>query len=338
MTPAGLARLVQAAPRATAVTLAVLHAGDERLWCHGRRHRDGPPATPATGHEVGSVTKTFTALLLAEMAACGQVRLDDPLERHLPAARALRRAPAQAPITLLHLATHTSGLPRLPPGLAVRALPRWYTNPYAAYGDDRLLNALTRTRLRTPPGSRHRYSNLGIALLGRALAHAAATDYPALLVERVCRPLGLAHTGCGHDPAGDALGHRRGRPLPPWRIPGLPAAGALRSTGGDLLRYLRAHVDASGRPLAAALRDVQTPRLRLPGSGDHVCLAWSLRRVRDATLVFHAGATRGFTCFIGFSPETGTAVAALANTGPHPTSGFVRTAYAHLRQLALRPE
>ncbi|GAA1166396.1 CubicO group peptidase (beta-lactamase class C family) [Kitasatospora gansuensis] len=300
---AALAALVAAVPGATAVTLVTVSGEGSEVRCHGREFAGGPETTADTGYELGSVTKTFTALLLAELADRGAVTLDDPLSAHLP---------GTADCTLHQLATHTAGLPRLPPGLLRSALPQWYRNPYAAFDDDRLLAAPVRPR---SPG-RVRYSNFGVALLGRALAERTGTPYPELLAELVCAPLGLTATDCAEQAPGRALGHRRGRPLPPWRIPGLPAAGALRSTGRDLLRYLTAHLD----PATPALRTVRLP------------LAWSLRR----TTYFHSGGTRGCTAFVGFDPERGTALAALANTGPFLGSRFVQTAYDTLPALTPR--
>lgn len=328
-----LTELAEASGNATAVTLAVIQGAEQAVLCHGREARSGDVATPATAYELGSVTKTFTALLLAEMAARQEVGYLDPIDAHLPRSHrpTVRRG---GPITLLHLATHTAGLPRLPPGVLTRALPSWRTNPYAAYRDDHLLDALSRTEVHRRPGSRLQYSNYGVALLGRLLAERAGTQYATLVADRVCRPLGLTVTGCEAAPAAQAVGHRRGRPLPPWSIPGLPGAGALRSSGRDLLRYLRAHLEPDRLPqLTAALRQVQQPRVGVPRSSDRLCLIWNLRRIADHDVLFHAGATRGFTSFVGFSPRTRTAVAALTNTGPGLAGRFIQTSYDFLRRL-----
>ncbi|MFD0403510.1 serine hydrolase [Kitasatospora sp. NPDC127121] len=170
-------------------------------------------------------------------------------------------------------------------------------------------------------------------MLGRALAETGGLPYGELLSERVLRPLGLGATTCTADPPGRAVGYRRGQELPPWHIPGLPGAGALRASGADLLRYLRAHLDGGHGELAAALREVQRPRLRLrlPRSTDELCLVWNHRRPGGRDLYFHAGATRGFTAFVGFSPQASAAVAALANTGPSLDGRFLQAAYEVLR-------
>ena len=330
-----LAPLLDAAPQATAVALAAVRADERLLLCSGSTARSGGgPVDADTRFELGSVSKTYTALLLAEAAARGEVRYDDPIARYLPSGA----APAHrsgAPITLLHLATHTSGLPRLPPGLLASAVPVWSTVPYGRYGEQRLLRSLGGVRVGSRPGGRVHYSNLGVGLLGLLLARAAGTDYSALLDERLCRPLGLARTGCGPEPE-QATGYWHGRPRPPWRIPALPGAGALRSSAGDLLRYLEAllHPDRAAG-LRRALAEVRRPLLVLPRTGDGLGLVWNHRpRPGGHTLLFHAGGTRGFSSFVGYCPDTGSGLAVLANTTPGSGSSFVQAAYSRFRALA----
>ncbi|MFF0296128.1 serine hydrolase domain-containing protein [Kitasatospora sp. NPDC004614] len=318
-----LTALARTVPRGSAIALATVSPDDgEQLLCHGRT--DGlssEPVTPDTGFELGSVSKTFTALLLAELVARNDLSLQDTV------------TVSDTPLTLLHLATHTSGLPRLPPGLRRSALPSWFTNPYAAYSAEDLDLAITRTRLRHKPGERVHYSNYGVGLLGRTLAERTDSTYPALLADRIAGPLGLTGTGC--EP-GAAVGHLHGRPLPPWEIPALPGAGAVRSTARDLLRYLTLHLDPAIAPstsLETALHDVQQPRLVKPRSTDRICLVWNLRPTPDGDVLFHSGGTRGCTSFIAFSPQRGTALAALTNAGPRVDGRFIQTGYRLFRAL-----
>ncbi|MFB6889909.1 serine hydrolase domain-containing protein [Kitasatospora sp. NPDC056327] len=332
-----LAGLVRAAgPHATAVTLAVARGDRSAVHCHGRTARDGEPCTPGTGYELGSISKVFTALLLADAAARGELSPDDPLERHLPDGWRPPRVRRGGPVRLLHLATHTAGLPRLPPGLTASALPRWNTNPYAAYDEERLRAGLAATTVRRPPGEVYWYSNFGVGLLGRLLVEAGRSPgYPELLTDRISRPLGLGTVTCSPDAPHRATGYHRGRALPPWRIPGLPGAGAVRAGGADLLRFLRAHLEPGEGPFGAALRDVRRARLRLPRSDDRVCLVWNERRTADGRdLLFHTGATRGFTALVGLCPQTATAVAALTNSGPDLANSFVQTSYETFKHLA----
>jgi CubicO group peptidase (beta-lactamase class C family) len=333
-----LAPLVTAAPGATAVVLGVARDGRREFAVHGDHVGE------ATAFETGSLTKTFTALLLAELAARGELAVAEPVARHLPAG--CRPPRGGEGITALHLATHTAGLPRLPPGTLRRALPHWRSNPYAALSVADVLSGYGRTRLRAAPGTRVGYSNFGVGLLGPVLATAAGRgpgEYPALLAERVLGPLGLRESGC--DPgAPQATGHLRGRPLPPWRIPGLEAAGGLRCSARDLLTVLEALADPAAAPpgtpapLRAALAGVRRPRLELPG-GRRLALVWNVRpRPGGADLWHHSGGTRGGTAFAGFCPATRTALVALADAGPTVGAalrgGFVQRAYEALHACA----
>ncbi|WP_406293946.1 beta-lactamase family protein [Embleya sp. NBC_00888] len=324
---APIAPLLRAVPAGGALVVATIRGGEHSVVCRGT-------AVDADSRfELGSVTKTFTALLLADAVARGEARLDDPLITYLPPGSRPRWS---SDITLLHLATHTSGLPRLPRGSLRSALPAWYTNPYAGYDEKRLFALLGRARPRGRPGTRVSYSNLGVGLLGHALARAAGQPYPDLVVTRLGVPLGLTMTTC--DPNGPQVtGYLRGRPRPPWDMPGLPAAGALRSTGTDLTRYLAAHLDpATVQPasLAEALVEVRRPRLIPPHTGDRLCLVWNLRGRPGYDLIFHGGSTRGFTAFVGFSPQAGVALAALVNTAAGPRAPFLQIAYDSLGELA----
>ncbi|MEU0271565.1 serine hydrolase domain-containing protein [Streptomyces sp. NPDC006307] len=330
---------IEAAGRHAGTVVAVHGHGVTSLLCHGHTDRTRTlPVTDRTRFEIGSATKTFTALLLATLAAHGTLALDEPLARHVPSG-ALPRGPGATDITARHLATHTAGLPRLPPGLLRTALATWTTNPYQSYSPDLLWASLARTRLRHPPGTRRHYSNFGVGLLGHLMSHAAGRSYSTLLRDHVLHPLGLTDTtddpGCAQ-----ATGHWHGRPRPPSLIPALPAAGAVRSSARDLLHYLRclAAPDACaaerlprGTALRTALHTVLHPGPPQPDTP----LGWSRRTVRDRHLYFHSGGTRGFTAFIGFCPHPLTAVVALTNTSPAPTSRFVQNAYLLLRSQAL---
>ena len=331
-----LTTLRRCLPPQAAVSLAVVREDAHALQAHGRAA--GAAVTPDTAFEIGSVSKTFTALLLAEAIARGELHYRDPIDALLPPQHRPVLSHGER-ITLLHLATHTSGLPRLPPGLLRSALPRWTSNPYEAFTREDLLTALRRTTVRSRPGSRLRYSNFGVGLLGHLLADAAGFQYPGLLADRICAPLGLRGTSCEPNPRSQAVGHAHGRELPPWQIPGLPGAGAIRSTGRDLALLLRAYLTAAadphpnGIPLRTALRDVQRPRVATRRGGDQMGLVWNIRRIGESDLLFHSGATRGFTAFIGFSPQAGAGLAALTDRAPTLDGRFIQTAYGQLRAL-----
>ncbi|MFD7257967.1 serine hydrolase domain-containing protein [Streptomyces sp. NPDC059874] len=280
--------------------------------------------TPSAGtlFEIGSVTKTFTALALARMAVAGTVDLNDPLTRLLPAGTVVPSRGGQE-ITLQHLATHTSGLPRLPKGMLLRALLRPRTpDPYADCTEDVLLSGLARTRLGSSPGRRVHYSNLGAGLLGLALARRAGTTYEQLVTTLVCAPLGMSDTmvaAPASRPGRLAQGHDgRHRPTPPWNLADLAGAGGLWSTATDLVSYVRAQLEG-GDPaeLAEAIRlSRQVEHRNGPFAWMH--LGWTAHRLhprQGAHLqIWHNGGTGGCSSFVGFDPETGTAVIVLSNT------------------------
>ncbi|MDQ3640807.1 MAG: beta-lactamase family protein, partial [Actinomycetota bacterium] len=189
--------------------------------------------------EIGSITKVFTAVLLAEMTGAGDVALEHPIGRYLPDSVASRLPSEPQQPTLEDLATHTAGLPSLPLRILPRGLER--RDPYSELTEADVFGCLG-PRTRRPHRARFRYSNFGVGLLGHLLARAAARPYDELLTERLLVPLGLMHTGVasGGDRSPVVQGYRRGRPTPPWTFGALAGCGALRSTVGDLLCFMRA--------------------------------------------------------------------------------------------------
>ncbi|MET8685447.1 serine hydrolase domain-containing protein [Streptomyces sp. NPDC004732] len=341
-----LAALHATAPGASAVALAVRRGSEHALLTTGDTAFDGGvPAGPDTRFEIGSLTKTFTALLLAEMVARGEVAYEDPITRFLPRGAAPHLPGSR--ITLLHLATHTSGLPRLPPGFLRKGAPVWFSNPYEPYSVASLRRALTRTRPQAAPGTRVRYSNFGVGLLGELLTRAAngvgGGHFAPLLADRVLDPLGLTHTTCTTD-LPQATGYWHRRPRPAWQMSSLSAAGTGRSTARDLLTTLDLLRDPATAPatvpgtLRTALADVTRPRIALPRTGRRIALIWNIRPRPDRDLYHHSGGTRGFTAFAGFSPQADVALAALTNTNPVLTGTFIQRAYLELWALAQPPE
>ncbi|MBG0830439.1 beta-lactamase family protein [Planomonospora sp. ID67723] len=281
---------------------------------------DGAPDA-GTLFEIGSVTKVFTALALARMTVAGTTTLDEPLAALLPEGTAVPSREGRE-ITLRHLATHTSGLPRLPKGMLLPALLRPSTpDPYAGCTSESLLRGLARTRLGAVPGRRFRYSNLGAGLLGLALAQRAGTDYETLVAREICSPLGMKDTGItvdGDRPARLAPGHTgSGRPAGAWHLADLAGAGGLRSTAADMVTFVRAQLEGDTGELAEAVRLSREVEHRIsPFSWIH--LGWMGQRLhprQGAHLqLWHNGMTGGFSSFVGFDPEKGVGVVVLSNT------------------------
>lgn len=268
------------------------------------------PCTPATLFEIGSVTKTFTGILLADMALRGEVALDDPAQKFLPEDV---RMPVhgEQPIRLKHLASHSSGLPRLPNNMK----PAVPTNPYVDYDAARLHDFLTKYKLRYAPDERTAYSNLGAGMLGYLLERAAGKPYEQLIQERICTPLGMAHTVVTLNEEHQrvmAQGHDAdGNPVSTWEFDTMLAAGGLRSNVDDLLTYIEAQFCAQDSPLNEAIRLSHRPT-NASQSGSYVGLGWHVRD--DGQVIWHDGGTGGYTSFVGFRPTERTGVVVLCNT------------------------
>jgi D-alanyl-D-alanine-carboxypeptidase/D-alanyl-D-alanine-endopeptidase len=293
----------------------------------------GGPLGPQVSVEIGSVTKVFTALLLAEAASRAEVSLDDPVGRHLPPGLAAG-CQAAGQITLRQLATHTSGLPRLPANLLPAALLH-PSDPYARYTAEQLSQALRRVRGRAgqPAAAGYRYSNFGYGLLGFLLSRAAGRCYPDLLADRITGPLGLAGTGIGV-PAGQAaaIGHRGRRPVPPWHLGVLAGAGALRSTAADLARFLAAQLDPAATPLGPAIEATQRPQPAAPG-GPVTGLGWHITSQDGHPVRWHNGGTAGFSAIVAVDRPAGCALAAVATSAPRRGLPLDRATMAGLAAL-----
>ena len=282
----------------------------------GLMEADSPPRVIACGgtgvgnaradadsvFEIGSLTKVFTGVLLADMVARGEVRLDDPLTAYVPSTVRVPGRPWR-PITLLDLATHTAGLPRDPTNLPNTA------RTYARYTVDELYAFLSTYELTRDPGVTDEYSNL-FALVGHALANKAGRPYEALLRERVLDPLGLARTAVSiaKDTAGhDDLGDER----PDFVVPALEPAVGLRSTANELLRFAAANMEGGDRPIDRAMREARMPRRPMARTGRYWGLGWAVEP--HGAAVGHQGSTFGYTSYLHVDPQARRAIVVLAN-------------------------
>lgn len=265
-----------------------------------------------TVFEIGSVTKVFTSLLLADMVQRGEVSLTDPAAKYLPAGVKIPERNGRQ-ITLEDLATHTSGLPRLPSNLH----PQDAANPYADYSVEQLYQFLSGYQLTRDIGSQYEYSNLGGGLLGHVLARRAGMDYEKLVRTRICDPLGMRSTvitlsnemksrfAVGQDATMQRVAY--------WDLPTLAGAGALRSTANDLVTFVAANLGYVKSPLAPAMAAMLTVRRPTGSPGLDIGLGWHILTRDGHEIVWHNGGTGGFRSFIGFERKTGTGVVVLSN-------------------------
>jgi CubicO group peptidase (beta-lactamase class C family) len=254
-----------------------------------------------TVFEIGSVTKVFTALMLTDMAARGEVALDDPVAKYLPLSARLHER--GRPITLLDLANYNSGLPQLPTNLP----PNWWQkpNPFADYTDDQLFAYLSGYTQEDAPGGRFVYSSLGFGLLGIALARRAGKSYEALMVERVCDPLGLGRTRINL--SADMRRHLAQphdldlKPTSLWDLPTLAGAGAARASVEDVTRFLKACMGLTPTPLSRPIARLLETRRPSNVAGTDAALGWFISSHGQEEIAWKSGLTGGFNTFVGFS-------------------------------------
>ena len=225
------------------IVVGIIEPAGRRIIAYGNFDKnDARPVSGDTIFEIGSTTKVFTSLLLADMVQHGEVSLSDPVAKYLPSDVKVPERGGRV-ITLDDLARHRSGLPRLPANLNASANP---LNPYAQYSVPQLYEFLSGYTLPRDIGASFEYSNLGVGLLGHVLSLAAGKDYETLIRTRICRPLGMNSTAITLSPelnAKLAAGHdNRYEATQNWDLPTLAGAGALRSTADDMVTFLAAQL------------------------------------------------------------------------------------------------
>jgi D-alanyl-D-alanine-carboxypeptidase/D-alanyl-D-alanine-endopeptidase len=311
---------------------AHVDAGDSRGYVAIIVASNGAAAHLSAGHaaqvfdgdsvfEIGSITKVFTALLLADMVARNEVGLDDPVSRFLPP-KGRPRAFEGREISLLDLATYTSGLPRMPGNFH----PSDPANPYADYSVAQLDAFISGYEPHFSPGTHYEYANLGFGLLGHALALCAGRSFEELVLEQICAPLGMADTRITLTPAMAARlvpGHDNLlQPAANWDIPTLAGAGALRSTANDLHIFLSACQGRSRTSLESAFASLLTVRRQAAGFGMQAALGWFVQTLLGDEIVLKDGGTGGYSTFIGYSTRTGRGAIVLADTASHNTTNL----------------
>ena len=299
--------------RSAGIVLGLLDAdGRTRIIAYNEHKHGEADFNARTIFEIGSITKTFTAAILADMVARGELKLEDPVARYLPGSV---KVPTRAgkEITLLDLATQSSGLPRMPNNVQ----PTNGANPYADYTVQQMYDFLSSYQLTREIGAQYEYSNVGFGLLGQALALRAGKTYSELVRERVLQPLAMSSTSVelspeqkgrlapGHGPNGSVVSN--------WDIPGMAGAGALRSNMEDMLKYLRAQLQPSSSQAAQRMTLTHAPRRPAGSDAMKIGLGWHVMTRPDRMLTWHNGGTGGYRTFIGFDAKNKRGVVVLTN-------------------------
>lgn len=290
------------------VSIGVVKQGERRIITYGT-------ANPDSIFQIGSISKTFTGLLLARAVTRGEVAYQTPVRRLLPPGTV--RKPAGHEISLVDLATQHSGLPRMPDNFH----PANRANPYADYHPADLYEYIAKRGVSRSAHPPYLYSNLGFGLLGQALAVHAATSYPRLLKEQITRPLGMPDTVISPSPEqwGRFIQGHSGsgahNPVHVWQLDALAGAGAISSTAGDMLTYLDAQLHPDKYPVLAPAIEA-SHRLRAETTtGREISLAWQFNMKEK--IFEHGGATAGYTSYAFFCPKGDYAAIVLINTGPN---------------------
>lgn len=301
--------------RVVGVVVGLLDAdGSRQVMAYGSAGPNALSLDSESVFEIGSITKVFTGVLLADMVRRGEVELSEPIAQLLPPQVHVPTRNGK-PITLLHITTHYSGLPSIPTNLA----PQDFDNPYADYTVQQMYEFLSGYELPRDPGETFEYSNYAMGLLGHALSLRAGMEYEALLTERVLQPLGMPHTAITLTPWMQnhlAWGHNGfGDPVSQWDMPTLAGMGGLRSTVNDMLNFAAGNLSADNTDLGLALRDAQRLRQQVGESDDSIGFNWIIFRLGEYTVTWHNGGTGGYRAFLGLDLEASRAVVVLTNSG-----------------------
>jgi len=294
------------------IVVGVVEPTGRRVIAYGRQEKtNARPIDGDTCFEIGSVTKVFSALLLAEMVQTGEVLLADPVAKFLaPGVKVPTRG---RPITLEDLATHTSALPFMPDDDVMV--------PTSVKPSSSFYQFLARYQLPRDPGTEWEYSNLGYWLLGEALANRAGMSYETALQTRVLAPLRLANTAFIPSPRMKdklAVGHDAAlQRAPAWNqlsmYADLQAAGGLISTTNDLLTFLAATLGYDKSPLSPAMAAMLTVRRPISGPDVAQALGWVVAGKGDEQLIVHEGGTWGYASSVAWDPKARIGVVVLSN-------------------------
>lgn len=297
------------------MAVAVIENGTPRFIAHGQFGIDDPrPVDEHTLFEAGSITKVFTNLLLAQLVLAGKIDLDAPIAQYLPDGTVLPTQGDRA-ITAFDLATHTSGLPRMPDNVNLNGT----LNPYGDYKAEALLEWLADVELIGPIGKDFAYSNAGTALLGLVITHVDGRPYAQIVQEEILAPLGMDDSFiamAGRERPDMAKGHNgAGDRTPYWDFESFAPAGGLVSTASDLAKFVAAasgQVETPLKPAFALLLERTHP---IGGPLKEIGLGFIVSELPRRTVIWHNGGTGGFRSIAAYDRDNGNGVVVLSNRG-----------------------
>jgi serine-type D-Ala-D-Ala carboxypeptidase/endopeptidase len=294
------------------IVVAVIDGGQEEYYSAGKKSLVTSEAVNENSvFEIGSISKTFTGILLANAVLNGEVKLDDPVQKYLPATVVVPTRNGEA-ITLQHLANHTSSLPRMPDNFR----PSNPANPFADYSEQQIYDFLTHYTLMRDIGSQYEYSNFGMGLLGHILALKKGITYEQLMIDVIAKQLALPNTRIAltaEMKKNLAAGHVGNLPVENWDIISLAGAGGIRSSAVDMVKYVRANMGVTKSKLYPAMQ-LAHKNSRAEGTTPGVGFGWHLMNKDGQEIIWHNGGTGGYRTFIGFVKGTSKGVVVLSNS------------------------
>ncbi len=295
------------------IVIGVVDKDGMHFYSFGTKTVGGEPVDEHSIYEIGSISKTFTATLLADNIVKGKMKADDPISKYLPASVKVPTYKGSGKTIMLgNLSDHTSSLPRMPTNMPSSDP----NDPAADYTVDLMYAFLSGYVLPREVGSEFEYSNFAVGLLGQIQALAAGTSYEEALTSVITSPLKMKETGITLSPKMKdnlAVGHAMGMPVNNWDLNSMQGAGGIRSSAHDMLLYLSANLGLTKSQLSKAMELAHTPRH--DKAGDQVGLGWFISKGSLGDVFAHNGGTGGYLTFAGFVKETGKGVVVLTNSG-----------------------
>lgn len=295
------------------LSIGIIQGEKEFTFCFGNSCKSSStPASPESVYEIGSITKVFTGILFADEILKGKLNANDKLVSKL----GRYGDKTLTGITLKHLATHSSGLPRMASNF-------WNCvkdpgNPYAGYSEEDLNSYLRNVNLVHPVGSRYLYSNVGMGILGWVISKENAKPYEELLKERVISPLGLTNTSAtlsSEMKRNLAKGYAEGKEMQNWDFQNCTSAqGSLRADMHDMLKFAKANLNPESTSLGDAIRLAQEVHFTDQDNGRNMGFGWHIGGFYGHKYLEHTGGTAGYRSFIGLIPERKIAVIILSNS------------------------
>jgi len=293
------------------IAIAIIDQNGTQYFNFGKTSETGEEVDEHTIFEIGSITKVFTGILLAQQVLAGDLKLDDNINDYLPTEVKIPVMGDQE-ITFGNLTDHTSGLPRMPYNFA----PANLNNPFADYTVVQMYEFISNYQPIRTVGSEYEYSNIAQGLLGHLLAENKNTSYENLMIRTIADPLGMNETKIEFDQRMKdnlALGHSNGQVVENWDIPTLAGAGAIRSSTSDMARFISANLGYTESTVTAAME--LSHEIRHDKAGNmKVAMGWHIKKGENGAVFWHNGGTGGYRTFVGFVKETGKGVVLLTNS------------------------